>query len=175
MTGDWSSNLKPGVCQALTSSYFPVFLERGTGGDACLPVPTASRGWPVHTTPFAASALGGAACNTKGGCGCVGGFPGPPAGPNWLPPPYTHPSGAPSPALWGAPPSGLSWVQSQVAAAKCCRHCCLPLLFNGDDVRLVTTSPTFQFCICQNGNNNICTLECYWRTNWNKVCEIERL
>lgn len=89
----------------------PAALPAGKTRRWCgFPSPLLSPGGPPRrrTRPLAASALGGAACNTKGvcGCGCVGGFPGPPAGPSWPPPPYTHPFGALSPPLGWAPPWG---------------------------------------------------------------------
>jgi hypothetical protein len=65
--------------------------------------PLLSRRGPMRGTRVlsaASSALRGAACNTKGvcGCECAGGFPGPPASPSWPSPPYTHPFGALSPS-----------------------------------------------------------------------------
>lgn len=82
----------------------PAALPGGKTGRRCRSQsPLLSLGGPceAHTRPLAASVLGGAACNTKGVCGrgCVGGFRGPPAGPSWPPPPYTHPFGALSPPL----------------------------------------------------------------------------
>ena len=103
----------------------PAALPAGKTRRGCrFPSPVLFPGGPVRRLrrPLAASVLGGAACNTKGvcGCGCVGGFPGPPAGPSWSPPPYTHPFGALSPPLSRAPPWGLARLQPQVATDKYC-------------------------------------------------------
>lgn len=98
------------------------YLEGGAGGgDGRRPRRSPRADGARHTRPLAAAALGGAACNTKGVCGrgCVGGFPGPPAGPSWPPPPCTHPFGARSPSAEhrpGAAPGAASSCRRGVRA-----------------------------------------------------------
>ena len=90
-------------------------------------VPTSSLCGHVHTRLLVASALGGAACNTKWvcGCGCVGAFPGPPAGPCWPPYPKNTPLEHWTPLSVKHHLGVLPRVQPQIAVAMChwCCHC----------------------------------------------------